>query len=82
MKHHDLKTWPPYFQDVMTGVKSFELRENDRDFAVGDTLCLREWDPQVSQYTMRAVTRRVVYVLPGGAFGLASTHVILGLGSI
>lgn len=43
---HELKTWPPYFDDVASGVKTVELRrEDDRNFEVGDTLILREWDP-------------------------------------
>lgn len=42
---HDLKIWPKYFNVVQRGDKSFEVRKNDRAFAVGDTLKLREWQP-------------------------------------
>jgi site-specific DNA-cytosine methylase len=42
---HELKTWPSYFEAILRGEKRHECRLNDRDFAVGDVLVLREWDP-------------------------------------
>lgn len=67
MKTHDLKTVPPYFDDVAGGAKTFEVRRDDRGFAVGDVLRLREWAPVpgrgLGDYTGREVFRRVTYVL-------------------
>ena len=48
MATHDLKTWPEYFADVAAGVKRVEIRLDDRGYAVGDVLHLREWTPPVS----------------------------------
>lgn len=45
MKTHTLKTLPVYFDAVERGDKTFELRNNDRDFQTGDTLILEEFDP-------------------------------------
>src|SRR5690349_13320585 len=42
---HKLKTWPEEFEAVLTGQKNFELRENDRQFCIGDTLRLQEFKP-------------------------------------
>ena len=39
---HHLKIYPEHFSAVCTGVKRAELRKNDRDFKVGDTLHLME----------------------------------------
>lgn len=48
---HDLKTWPTEWEAVKRGDKMFEVRSNvDRDFAVGDMLLLRKWDPGIRAY--------------------------------
>ena len=86
MREHQLKSWPPYYEDVESGRKSFELRFNgDRQFGVGDLLILREWSPR-GDFTGRSCKREVVYVLHGvGIGGIAPLHglsvnyVILGL---
>ncbi|MEX5908516.1 DUF3850 domain-containing protein [Citrobacter portucalensis] len=39
---HHLKIYPEHFSAVCTGIKRAELRKNDRDFKVGDTLHLME----------------------------------------
>lgn len=48
---HDLKSWPRFFRPIVNGVRTHELRRNDRDFQVGDILLLREWDPDTAEYT-------------------------------
>lgn len=60
---HELKTVQPYFGAVDSGVKTFEVRKDDRDprFEVGDTLRLREWHDERG-YSGREVLRRVTYV--------------------
>jgi hypothetical protein len=45
MQLHTLKTWPDQFTAVADGSKTFEVRYDDRGFAVGDLLRLAEWDP-------------------------------------
>ena len=39
---HDVKVSWMYFEDVLSGKKPFELRWDDRGYAVGDTLLLKE----------------------------------------
>lgn len=50
---HELKTWPNQFTLVQSGQQKCQVRNCfDRDFAVGDTLLLRKYDPNAS-YTGR-----------------------------
>ena len=48
---HHLKTIDPYFTHVLSGVKTFEVRANDRDFQVGDILKLNLWDEIEHRFT-------------------------------
>lgn len=56
------KVWPKYFQEIIDGEKTFELRLNDFDIKEGDSLRLREFDPQSKKYTGREITKEVGYV--------------------
>lgn len=62
MKTFEKKVWPEYFQQILDGKKTFELRLNDFDIAEGDTLVLKEWDPNTKAYTGRELERKVGYV--------------------
>ena len=64
MIEHRLKTWPKQYQDVLAGVKTFEVRKNDRDFQVGDFLLLKEYDPETKKYTGPSLTKKIVYIFP------------------
>ena len=57
------KIWPQYFEKLASGEKTFELRLADWECAPGDTLVLREWDPDTKEYTGRTLEKRVTYVL-------------------
>lgn len=56
------KTWPPYFDYVLSGKKKYELRLNDFEVEEGDILLLEEWDPKISEYTGRKIEKKVTYV--------------------
>jgi hypothetical protein len=77
-KTHDLKCWPPFFSEILAGSKSFELRKNDRDYRCGDTLLLREWEPNEETYTGRELRVEVNYILNKSIFGLQDGFCILG----
>mgnify|MGYP003403112388 CR=1 FL=1 len=76
---HSLKTWPEYFEAVLSGKKNFEVRKNDRDYNVGHVLILKEWNPETESYTGREIARGVSYILHGGSFGIESGTVVMSL---
>lgn len=45
MKKHELKCHPHFFEALARGDKNFEIRRNDRHFAVNDLLVIRKYDP-------------------------------------
>ncbi len=56
------KVWPEYFQKIIDGTKTFEIRLNDFSCNPGDILVLREYNPETGKYTGRAVKKKVTYV--------------------
>lgn len=56
------KIWPEYFEAVVSGKKTFELRLNDFDVNDGDTLVLEEWNPKTKAHTGRKIEKRVGWV--------------------
>lgn len=87
MRAHELKTDPAVFQALHDWQKTYELRKNDRGFAVGDELRLRETRFTGAEmaagapleYTGREVVRRVSHMLTGPIYGLEVGWSILGL---
>ncbi len=76
-KTHELKCWPDPFDAMWRGVKPFEIRVNDRDFQVGDTLHLKEWVPDRAEYTGRFIYTKVTYMTQGD-WGLPENVCVLG----
>lgn len=75
-QHHYLKTLPKYFIDVDKGVKNFEVRFNDRGYAVGDMLHLQEFAS--GEYTGREITKEICYILDSEDY-CKEGYVILGI---
>ena len=81
---HQLKLWPEYYNRVVTGEKTFELRKDDRPqkFHPQDILVLKEFDPDIKDFTGREVTKVVTYLLRDAPqFGLQPGYCIMGLGN-
>lgn len=78
---HHLKILPKYFQDVRKGIKSFEVRFNDRNFHVGDTLILEEYDPVKKVKTGAWVPEEVIYMLDDRNY-VKDGYVVLGMREI
>lgn len=78
MAIHELKLAPGWFDAVADGRKTFEVRRDDRGFAVGDTLCMREYD---GTYSGRRCCAEVAYILKGEDFpdGIRPGYVVMGI---
>lgn len=64
---HELKIYSPYFEKVISGEKTFEVRQNDRDFHVGDMLALNEIDC-CGVYSGKSCIVDVTYILDNQDF--------------
>lgn len=73
---HELKILPEYFQDIVSGIKTFEVRYNDRNYQVGDILILREWIND--KYTGNCIEKKVIYILDNLDY-VKEGYVIMGL---
>ena len=73
---HDLKILPKYFEKVLSGEKTFEIRLDDRKFSVGDEVFLKEYD--AGKYTGRSQMVRITYIVSSQDFseGLKDGYVI------
>lgn len=58
---HELKIYPDFFNEVISGKKTFEIRKNDRPFKEGDLLALNEWD--WNSYTGRSCLVYVDFIM-------------------
>ena len=78
---HELKTWPDFFQQVWNRRKPFEYRLNDRNFKKGDILKLKEYIPQLKEFTGREMRVFVVDIwkkIPG----MPEDYCIMSIASI
>lgn len=79
MNTHNLKTIPPYWNDVASGKKNFELRFNDRDYKVGDILNLMEYIPETGKYTGNVCNVKVNYILREFFGAIEKDWIIMGI---
>lgn len=76
---HHIKCWPEYFESIENGIKTFELRKDDRNYKIGDTLVIRDFDPDTATYSGKFLIRIVNYKMSDSLMGLQYGYCILGL---
>lgn len=76
---HQVKCVSPHFDDVREGLKTAELRKDDRDYRVGDTL--RQLEYEAGEYTGRFIEHIITHKLTGGPW-LADGYCMLSLGRV
>lgn len=63
-KIHELKTISVFFDMVLTGVKPYEIRKNDRPYNVGDIVILKEVDnDDRNKYTGREINAHITNIV-------------------
>lgn len=78
-RNHELKLKAGYFDTAESGKKMFEIRYNDRDFQVGDTLTLRCWDRCSYDTSRKPLRRKIVYT---STFQQKEGWIVLGLAEV
>ncbi|WP_029458197.1 DUF3850 domain-containing protein [Solidesulfovibrio alcoholivorans] len=90
MTTHELKTDPVVFQAVASGLKSYEIRLNDRNFRVGDRILLCETyhtgedmkHGAPLKYTGNKIAADIRHILHGPIYGLMEGWCILSIGLV
>jgi hypothetical protein len=80
---HELKVAPKYYAALRDHTKNFEVRINDRGFAVGDVLHLLEYRVDAftpdGRFTGWSLHRRVLFILTDDFPGLQHGYVCMAL---
>lgn len=76
MQRHCIKLDTKFFGDAVSGVKTFELRKDDRNYQVGDMLVMSE--VLDDKLTGRVIRATITYKLDG-YLGLVKDYCILGI---
>lgn len=79
MRLHELKIKEEYYDEVKLGLKTFELRKNDRDFQVGDLINFNViYDNGYIEKPDEVY--KIIYILKGvPQYGLDKDYCILGI---
>lgn len=67
MTTHVLRSWKHLFQPMIDGIKTHDLRVDDRDYKAGDFLHLQEYDVDAGEYTGREALFEVTYITGRGS---------------
>lgn len=81
MTHYDLKLSSPFFDHVRERRKTFEIRRDDRGYAVNDLLTFCEFEPGIGYIGRECGPFRVTYILRHCDFpaGLSDGYVAMSI---
>lgn len=84
---HELKCWPQYFDAVVSGEKTFEVRRDDRGFQTGDVVELQRTYEDMSHAVKRDINGipsdyrrfKIGWILTGGQLGIEPGYIVFSL---
>ena len=79
MRIHNLKILNCFADDILSGLKNFEIRKNDRGFQKGDIIHFTAIDETGFQnpHLINSKVYKIIYVLNG--WGLKNGYVVFGI---
>lgn len=82
MKTHNIKLNIEFYDDVLSGRKPFEIRENDRGYQTGDHIKFIPYDSKICpslkpNHPIADKEYEITYVLNG--WGLKNGYVVFGI---
>jgi hypothetical protein len=63
---HEVKSWTKWFPAIIAGDRTADIRRDDRGYAIGDTLMLKEWCPIKRIYTGRFAMAGITHIIRNG----------------
>lgn len=67
MATHKVRSWKHLFQPMIDGIKTHDLRVDDREYKVGDFMQLQEYDIEAGAYTGREALFEITYITGRGS---------------
>ena len=82
MKTHKIKLLLDFCDDVLSGDKPFEIRENDRGYQKGDRVVFQPYEPSdpFVKHPISDKVYEITYILNG--WGLQNGYVVFGIRGI
>lgn len=74
---HFVKSWSMFYKDIITGIRTSDIRLNDRRYRVGDEMCLEEFDPVGQEYTGNTTFVEITYIQTNMSNPCAISHLAL-----
>lgn len=75
--NHELKIMPRFYRQIVNKTKTFEIRKNDRDFKIGDTIRLREYNQGYTGFATNIIVVGIFGGLEAESFGVQKGFVII-----
>jgi len=80
MKVHNIKIREQYYERIVLGQKSFEVRKNDRDYQVNDCLMFEVINPTNNESIPASDLYKIGYIHSG--LGMAEGYVVLEISKV